>query len=116
MNLADIIALAKQGYTPKDIKELVALGESASDEMPPGEDHHEEDKLDEANDQKDDATQEAEQALDYKKLYEESQHKVNELTEKLEASQKKNIKQNMQDGDSGSGDQERINDLVRSFM
>lgn len=31
MNLTDIIALAKQGYKPDDIKELIALGNTAPD-------------------------------------------------------------------------------------
>lgn len=29
MNLSDLIALAKQGYKPSDIKELIALGKDA---------------------------------------------------------------------------------------
>ena len=115
MNLQDIIALAKQGYTPKDIKELIALGsDDLEKEKPPAEDHTQEDKPDEANDQKDDATQEAEQELDYKKLYEEEQQKVSSLTSQLEASQKKNTTENMQ-GDVIQN-QDIINDLARSFM
>ena len=31
MNLADIIALAKQGYKPQDIKELIALADADAD-------------------------------------------------------------------------------------
>lgn len=116
MNLQDIIALAKQGYTPKDIKELVALGSDSSEEKPPAEDHIEGDKLDEANDQKSDATQEADQVLDYKKLYEESQQKVTDLTTQLEASQRKNTKENLQGSDTKASNQDIINDLARSFM
>lgn len=117
MNLQDIIALAKQGYTPKDIKELIALGTDGSgNDQPPAEDHTEEDKHDDVNDQKGDATQEEEQALDYKKLYEEEQQKVVDLTSQLELSQKKNTKENMQGKDGGPSDQDLINDLARSFM
>lgn len=115
MNLSDIIALAKQGYTPKDIKELIALGSDVSEENePPAEDHTEGDKPDEATDQKGDATQDVDHVLDYKKLYEEEQQKVIDLNNKLETAQKKNTKENMQ-GDAPD-DQALINDLARSFM
>lgn len=117
MNLQDIIALAKQGFTPKDIKELIKLGSDGSgDNPPPEEDHTEEDKHDDVNDQKGDATPGDDQVLDYKKLYEEEQQKVTDLTSQLELSQKKNTKENMQGKDGGPSDQDLINDLARSFM
>ena len=115
MNLTDIIALAKNGYSLKDIKELIALASDDPEKMPPEEDHHEEAGIDGSDEQKDDATPEDhEQVLDYKKLYEEQNDKIINLEKKLEEVQKNNTRKNMQ-GEKPDN-QEIINDLARSFM
>ena len=115
MNLTDIIALAKQGYTPKDIKELIALGSDVSEEKPPEEVQTQEAEIDGSDEQKAVATQEADQVLDYKKLYEDEQQKVSDLTKQLEASQKKNTRENVDNADK-INNQDIINDIARSFM
>lgn len=115
MNLTDIIALAKAGYSPKDIKDLVSLASDVSEKIPPEEEHHEEAVIDGSDEQKDAATpEEKEQALDYKQLYEEQNTKIVDLEKKLEEMQKNNTRQNMQ-GEKPDN-QKVINDLARSFM
>ena len=114
MKLTDIIELAKQGYTPKDIKELIALNIDGLEQKPPEEDHHEEADQHVDNVQKDDATPEAEHVPDYKAMFEASEREIKDLKEQLKASQKENTSKNMQ-GDK-TNDQDLINDLARSFM
>lgn len=114
MQFSDIIALAKQGYTPKDIRDLLDLTVDGTEHKPPEEDGPEEAEIDGSDEQKDHATQDVEEVLDYKALYEESKHKIEDLTKQLESSQKKNVKENMQ-GDIPKN-QDIINDLARSFM
>lgn len=109
MKLTDIICLAKQGFTAKDIKDLMSL--ETSDDLqnkPTEEDHAEGAGADEPNEQKDDATQDAEPDIDYKKLYEESQNE-------LKKARKENLQQNLDDPNKPTK-QDTINELVRSFM
>ena len=109
MKFTDILELAKQGYTPKDIKELLELNVSDnSEEKPPEEVRTEEAATDAPNEQNDEATREREEVLDYKKLYEESQ-------EKLKKAQKENINQNISNPNQKSNE-DIINELARSFM
>ena len=109
MKFTDILELAKQGYTPKDIKELLELNVSDnSEEKPPEEVRTEEAATDAPNEQNDEATRESEEVLYYKKLYEESQ-------EKLKKAQKENINQNISNPNQKSNE-EIINELARSFM
>lgn len=117
MKLEDIIALAKQGYKPADIKELVSLADdNKQDDAQPtnqGEDTHSED------DQKNHATNENKptegeavsggNAVDYKALYEESQ-------KQLELAQKANIKKDVSDSENNVTDADTVADFVKSFM
>lgn len=81
MKLTDIIALAKNGYSPQDIKDLVALADPAEPETKA------EDQQEQENSDKSDKTDSdnADDTIDYKSLYEESQ-------KKLEAAQAANRK------------------------
>lgn len=116
MNLNDIIALAKQGYKPSDIKELISLSEMSNGavETPPEETRTEEPPVDEPNAENDTTTPENEPMVDYKKLYEESQSQISEMKTQIEKIQKDNTRQNMQ-GDTPSA-QDTLNDIVKSFM
>ena len=63
MKFNDIIALAKQGYTPQDIKDLLALAEDQAD-------GHDAEQKDQDSDTKD---------LDYKAMYEAEVEKTSKL-------------------------------------
>lgn len=93
MNLNDIIALAKQGYKPGDIKELIALADDKTEPQPqptPTETENEvpPTEADGAPDPNVGSPAEAEPSIDYKALYEESQ-------KQLKAAQSANLNQNM---------------------
>jgi len=82
MKFTDIIALAKQGFTPADIREFMAMDIPAEDqktdpaEKKPAEDNKEDSAEEEpAEDHKEDPAEDKEEAVDYKKLYEEEKAK-----------------------------------------
>lgn len=97
MNLTDIIALAKQGYKPGDIKELIELADSIAPEtttQPTLSNTATEDEavntLAAPEKPKDESIVTPDtKVIDYKKLYEESQAK-------LADAQKANLNQNIQ--------------------
>lgn len=114
LNLNDIIALAKQGYKPADVKELIELSKTAEaseddQEQPKDipEDVPEEKEAPKEEEKKDDAD-EAAKIVDYKKKAEELEKKISEL-------QKANTKQNADKSDHKS-DAELFADVMKSFM
>lgn len=109
MKLEDIIALAKQGYKPADIKELIELSkedayESDNQGETPGDAAESEQTTPE--DSKPTETPENVDSIDYRKLYEEEHSKL------LNA-QRTNLNQNM-DGLSKS-DEEIVLDLFKNL-
>jgi len=89
LNLSDIVALAKAGYKPNEVKELIALSKeetSAPEEQPgataatsePKTESPEPEKASE-NEVKDDANQKEE--INYKELYEKSQQDLKKAQE-----------------------------------
>lgn len=98
MNISDIIALAKQGYKPNDIKELIELTapeinkeESAPDIIPPVEDNIDTDN----------------KPIDYKALYEASIKEIEDikdsnkkLADDLKQAQKDNSNKDISENNS----------------
>lgn len=113
MNLMDIVALAKQGYTPSDIRELINMSEDvpAADQPEEAEQKtapEEVQKVEAEDDQSNDA-------IDYKALYEEEKAKNDQLSGDLQKAQNKNVTVDLSDK-SDTTDTDLIGDLVRSFM
>lgn len=113
MNFSDILALAKQGYKPADIKELLAIEiHEPDDSQPEIKDAANSQALpDAAQDEPINADAPAESAagdIDYKKLYE---------TEKLknELLQKENINRNYGQ-ENVKTEEEELHDIIRGFM
>lgn len=89
MKLTDIIALAKQGYKPNDIKELLTLAEptekTANDEP---ETPEKEEPIEDKEQEKEEPVKEPEnKEPDYKALYEESQKALKEAQKKNRSDQ-----------------------------
>lgn len=108
MKLDDIIALAKQGYKPADIKELIEISKEE-----PKEEEDQKEELEETKDSKEELQEPKEELqepkdIDYKKLYEESQ-------QALKDAQKKNIKKDASSSEEKT-DSEILEDFARSFM
>jgi molecular chaperone GrpE (heat shock protein) len=116
LNLTDIVALAKQGYKPNDIKELIELTKEAPAEAKPEQPITEEaeavDKSDEVI-QKDDTA--SSDQLDYKEEVEKLKAQLQETENKLSKLQKENVRRNA-DTDDKKSDAEAFADVMKSFM
>lgn len=107
MKLTDIIALAKEGYTPSDIKELLALAEDHGTST--NENNIEEDKTVQPSESPTsvDDIESVEDEPDYKKLFEESQAMIKRI-------QAININKDV-DSNNSISDQDLISDFVKNF-
>ena len=113
MKLTDIIELAKQGYKPSDIKELIELSESTeSKEADQKTDDHESQKVEaeekEEPEKETPTKEDPDNSIDYKKLYEAEK-------EKTEMLQKANTKTDMSN-EAKQDDFETVMDAVKGFM
>lgn len=117
LKFTDIIELAKQGYKPSDIKELLAL--NVPDSVQPGAEDGERKTVDTEQPKVEPETPKEEKPddVDYKKMYEDSKRQQDVLAKKLEEAQKANTSQDMSDKDKDEkSDIDLINDWARSFM
>lgn len=110
--ITDIIAFAKAGWTPADVKSVIALANEneQADTVPEIKDSAEDIQADQDADEKPAAAAEPESkadAVDYKKLYEEQKA----LTEKI---QQKNIRQNLAGSEKTLDEQ--LQEIARGFM
>lgn len=111
MNLTDIISLAKAGYKPSDIKDLISL---ADDKDIPKEDKPVEHPAEEAPEVTDEqnATEEPETKepeIDYKA-------RCAELEKKLKDAQKANVNKDVSNSKNEKTDFENLVDITSSFM
>ena len=117
VTITDLIALAKAGYTPAQVKELITLSETAEQAKP-----EEPQGAAEANDKPQSASPEQEtkpvtenaekpatpeETVDYKALYEKT-------AEELKTAQAANRSQ--EQPDTSKQDEEHLADVIRSFM
>lgn len=112
--ITDIIAFAKAGWSPADVKQTIELANNMeqTDNTPEIKDSAEPVQADQDADEKPAAAAEPDaqaDAVDYKKLYEEQKA----LTEKL---QQENIRQDTSKGFDEKTDQEKLNDIFAAFM
>lgn len=110
MKFTDILALAKQGYTPQDIKDLLALStdQDADKEAEPKDPETPPDHVD-AEPAPEPEKDEPAEDLDYKKLYEEEQLKTAKL-------QKLVLSADLSDKDPKESDIDIFADAMKSFM
>ena len=118
MNIADIVALAKMGYKPSDVKDLIDLASSKEEppaqeetkEQPEKTEQHEDGKErpDEVPKKDADTSKESEAINEYKQKIEELEKKVKDL-------QSENVHKNNSNADMKS-DEDVLNDITRSFM
>lgn len=113
MNFNDILALAKQGYKPADIKELIALPTPADEPAP--EPATETQEVQATEEQKE-AEPPAESGDDYKKIIDELNEKLKATEEKLNKLQHENVRRNIADTQEKRSDVDVFNDAMRNFM
>lgn len=120
MNLTDIIALAKAGYKPSDVKELMSLTSSKEESPKDDEAKNQDKKTEQHEDGKeqpdeapkkstDDSSTDASAIDGYKR-------KIEELEEKLQKLQSENVHKDNNEEDNGKSDEDIINDITRAFM
>lgn len=118
LNLTDIVALAKQGYKPNDIKELIELtkeapAEAPSEVQPTTEEAPAEDKPTEDNQKDGEASSDQ---LDYKEEVEKLKAQLQETENKLSKLQKENVRRNADTDEHKQSDAEAFADVMKSFM
>ena len=100
MKLDDIIALAKQGYKPSDVKELIELSKDEPEYEP--EDKPEYEPEDEPEDELEDEN--------------EKQKEIDELKGQIKKLQEENARKDNSDNEDLKSDDEKLVDLFRDFI
>lgn len=113
MKFDDIIALAKAGYKPNEVKELLAMAEPT-----PEPDPEPTPEPDPEPEKKEEKPEEVQNSIDtdYKKLYEESQKALDKANESLKKAQAMNNRKDVSNDGNKKSDAEIVNDWARSFM
>ena len=114
LSILDVVALAKAGYKPSEVKEIMAMAnvpdvvqenapkESAEPEAP--------------KDPTEKETPVASDTPDYKAMFEEQQKKLEELSSKLDAAQKANIATDVSSSQSRLSTSETINNIFKDVI
>lgn len=113
MGIMDVLAFAKAGYSPKDVKEIMAMADSAEEAPESAPEVDAKPEVKKAPEQK--QVEEAD-APDYKAMFEEMQKKNEELNSKLEAAQKANIASDVSGNQTKVSTSETINNIFREVL
>ena len=108
MKFTDIIALAKAGYSPADVREFMNKDISDTSTTAP-------EAVSPAPDVETTAPEAVSLAPDVVSELTEDQKKIIDLEAKIAEMQKANVNKNLSDVDNTS-DEDRLKELVRSFM
>lgn len=108
MTITDIVALAKNGYKPSDIKELIALAEEPKDS---------ENSKDSIDSKESENSKESEETKEpnYETLYRQTLIDRDAALDKLAKAQKENVDKNYQNRETKSPE-ELLGELAKSFM
>ena len=91
ISFSDVLAFARSGWTPKDVKEIMALDKAAEEAPESTAKATESTEVQKAQEEPAALSEETkEEVPDYKKLFEDQQKQLDELSKKLEAAQKAN--------------------------
>lgn len=121
ISLADIVALAKQGYKVSDVKELIALASSEEtppkdqDDKPKGE-KTEQPPEKEKEPSKSEALQKPTEDPDKVTAIDEYKKKIEELENKVQKLQSDNVNKDNSGKHPDKTDEEILDDITRSFM
>ena len=126
MNLKDIIALAKAGYSVSDVKELISMTSSDDPEPAAQEEKPKDEKTEEPETGKDTASEAPEKSTEdpakviaideYKKQIDEYKKQIDDLKKQVKDLQEKNTHKDVSGNKDDKSDEDVINDITRSFM
>lgn len=112
MKLTDIVELAKQGYKPSDIRELIEISEATeaheAEQKTPEEDQVNVDADATSSSATDEEQNADDKSVDYKALYEAEKDKTSKLQKALTSAD--------MSGDDQTSDFDTVLDAVKSFM
>lgn len=118
MNLKDIIALAKAGYSVSDVKELISMA-SSEDQEPAEQEEPKDEKTEEQNTGKDTAGKAPEKSTeDTAKVVaiDEYKKQIDDLKNQIKDLQEKNTHKDVSGNKDDKSNEDIINDITRSFM
>ena len=118
IRIADIVALAKQGYKPSDIKELLSFV-SSEDGAPKEDKNIQGEKTEEPETGKEQPEKEQQKPTEEPQkvvAIDEYKKKVEELEKELENLKKENTKKDVSGNASQKSDEDILNDITRSYM
>lgn len=111
MNIMDLVALAKQGYTPAEVRDLLSMAQDPE----PTVSEPEVQKTEPEESPQDTPEPEVVETINYKELYSSAMAEIDSLKTQLDTAQKHNTSLNIAPQNVAT-DEETINDLVRAFM
>ena len=113
----DILAFAKAGWKPADVKEVIALSETNTVSEEPEATPEDTQAQPETVKETDTSVQaEVDEVPDYKKMYEEAQKQNDKLKDDLTKAQSLNITQNVAPATPKLTGQEAVNNIFREVI
>lgn len=114
LGIMDLLTFAKAGYTPKDVKEIMAMSEVTEEAPTPA--SEEADVTHEVKKEPEEEKPVADDTPDYKAMVEELQKKNDELSKQLKAAQTSNIAKNASGTVTKISSQEAVNNIFRDIL
>jgi len=112
MKISDLVALAKMGYSPAEVKDLLSM-EPTTQDTP--EEKTEEQKTEPKASPEDEPAPEIVETINYKELYTDAEKEIESLRDQLKTAQAQNTALNVAPLETDS-DSDILNDLARAFM
>ena len=119
INLTDIVALAKAGYKPSEVKELISLANQSEDPAPEGEQKGKAENTeqhDAGKEQPEEAQQNATSTPSEDGAILSYKEKIQELEEKLQKLQQENVHRDQSGQETEKSDEDLVNEITASFM
>lgn len=120
LGISDLLTFAKSGWTPAAVKEIMALDKQTEEAPESTAKAPESTEAQNVKEEKPDASSEnsTENTVpDYKKLFEEQQKQLDDLSKKLEAAQKANTMTDVSNPESKNiSAQEAVNNIFRDVI
>lgn len=122
LGISDLLTFAKSGWTPAAVKEIMALDKQTEEAPDSTAKESESTEAQNVKEEKPDASSiESENSSDnavpdYKKLFEEQQKQIDELSKKLEAAQKANTQADVSNSATKVSAQETVNNIFRDVI
>lgn len=113
LSLMDVLAFAKAGYKPADVKEIMAMSQATEEAPSPA---AEDVAKNEVQNEPEVEKPVAEDVPDYKTMYTDLQKQVENLQSKLEAAQKANINTDVSGTQTKVSTSETINNIFREVI